>query len=73
MTQKSGKELLKPIGDIIISYRKDQRYTQKQLAKKGGISYITIFNLETGKVDSIQMGTLIKVLNACDRTLDRLI
>lgn len=71
--QKPIKELLQPIADSILSYRKKERMYQSELAKKAGSNGTTISMLEMGKLDNIKLDTLINILNACDIKVTRIL
>lgn len=61
VTSKTGVKL---IGKRIKNFRIDYQLTQKQLAEKSGVSLRSIQRFEKG--EDIQMGNLIKLLNALD-------
>ena len=50
---------------IVRKARERQGLTMKQLAAKAGVNYVTIWNIETGKVDP-RMDTMLKIMRALD-------
>ena len=58
------KDVKSEIGQLVKSYRKQQRLTQQELADQLALSRITIQNLESGK--NFTIDTLLKVFNHFD-------
>ena len=58
------KEVKAEIGQLVKSYRKQQKLSQQDLAEKLDLSRITIQNLESGK--NFTIDTLLKVFNHFD-------
>lgn len=46
--------------------------TQEELSTSAGISRTTVSNIENGKIDNIQLGTLKKIAAALDSTVQEL-
>ena len=70
MEQKAPLELIAQVKELVLQYRKENRYNQSLFAKKAGVSVPTIFNIENDKLDSYSLGVLTRMINACDKTLD---
>ena len=58
------KDVKSEIGQLVKSYRKQQKLTQQELADQLELSRITIQNLESGK--NFTIDTLLKVFNHFD-------
>jgi transcriptional regulator with XRE-family HTH domain len=58
------KDVKSEIGQLVKSYRKQQKLSQQDLAEELELSRITIQNLESGK--NFTIDTLLKVLNYFD-------
>jgi transcriptional regulator with XRE-family HTH domain len=58
------------IGPKIRQLRKEKKLTQNELAKRAGISRVTLGKLERGEIVSISIGTLDIVLNALGHEID---
>ena len=69
---KSLEELQKQLGERLKLRRISRNYSQKELAKKAGVSLKTLRNLEHGNGSSVE--TLLRTLKALDATnvLDQL-
>lgn len=69
---KTPDELQKQLGERLKLRRINHNYSQKELAKKAGISLKTLRNLEHGNGSSVE--TLVRTLKALDATnvLDQL-
>lgn len=52
--------------------RVSKKLTQEELAEKSGVSRGTIAALESGKERSVLTGTLVKLADALDTTVDNL-
>lgn len=46
--------------------------TQEELATSAGVGRVTISNIEKGKINSVQLGTLKKIAAALDSTVQEL-
>lgn len=57
----------------IKKYRKKLSLTQEALARKADISYNTVIKLESKGITDPRMGTLKKLANALDISIDNLI
>ncbi|MCL2341792.1 MAG: helix-turn-helix transcriptional regulator [Firmicutes bacterium] len=66
-TEEEEKEMQQEMAIIqqIIDTRKNKKLTQAQLSKKSGVRQPVIARMEKG-VNSPQLNTLIKILNALD-------
>jgi transcriptional regulator with XRE-family HTH domain len=58
------KDVKSEIGQLVKSYRKEQKLSQQELADQLELSRITIQNLESGK--NFTIDTLLKVFNHFD-------
>ncbi len=61
------------IAKNIKKYRKKLGLTQEALSRKADISYNTIIKLEAGAIINPRMDTLIKLAEALELSLDKLI
>ena len=52
--------------------RQEKRMSQEELALKSGVSRATISALENGTERYVMMGTLVKLANALDTTIDKI-
>lgn len=52
--------------------RVKNNYSQTDLSIKAGVSRTTISNIENGKIDNIQLGTLKKIAAALNSTVEEL-
>jgi len=50
------------IGKLIRKERKERKMTQKELAKKAGLSRATIINIEKGRFGSLSFASILSVL-----------
>jgi len=57
------------LGEVIKYHRKISSLSQKELAELAGVGKTVIFDIEKGK-DTIQLSTLLKVLNVLNIKLD---
>ncbi|MHA2219362.1 MAG: helix-turn-helix domain-containing protein [Candidatus Hodarchaeales archaeon] len=57
----------------IKKYRKKLGLTQEALARKADVSYNTIIKLETGGIKDPRVSTIIKVANALEISIDKLV
>ena len=72
IAEKCNIMLIK-IGLNITHYRKSRNMTQKQLAKKAGVSIITIANIENiNKLYNIKLITLFDIADALNISADKL-
>lgn len=53
-------------------YREKNNYSMKELSKKSGVSYKTLWKIEHGDVEDITLPTAIKIKKALGITLDQL-
>lgn len=53
--------------------RKESKLTQAELAEKAGVSRVTISRLESGKLKETTLGTLSRIAQALQVTVDDLI
>ena len=60
------------MGYKIKELRVSKKLTQEELAEKSGVSRGTIAALESGKERSVLTGTLVKLADALDTTVDNL-
>lgn len=60
------------MGYKIKEARQEKRMSQEELALKSGVSRATISALENGTERYVMMGTLIKLANALDTTIDKI-
>lgn len=63
-----GYDIYKEISELVISSRGEQRLTQKQLAKKSGLTQANISNIEKG-VNRPTIDTLKKIADALGKRL----
>lgn len=52
--------------------RVKKNWSQTDLSKNSGVCRLTISNIENGKIDSTQLGTLKKIASALDSTVQEL-
>ena len=52
--------------------RREQNLTMQELAKRSGVSYVTIANAEAGKAVNVTASTAIKLADALHCSLDYL-
>jgi transcriptional regulator with XRE-family HTH domain len=64
--EKSGREIIRELGKRYINYRKQIGYTQKEVARKSGLSVFTISSFENGSSTGITLASFIKLLRAID-------
>lgn len=60
------------MGYKIKEARQEKRMSQEELALKSGVSRATISALENGTERYVMMGTLVKLANALDTTIDKI-
>ena len=60
------------MGYKIKEARQEKRMSQEELALKSGVSRATISALENGSERYVMMGTLVKLANALDTTIDKI-
>lgn len=60
------------MGYRIKEVREERGMTQEELEKKSGVSRVTISGLENGTTRNTTTGTLLKIANALDTTIDRI-
>lgn len=71
--RKPKQNPVSPIGLKIKELRKQQKLTQRDLAKKSGVSYSTLTKIETGVVQNSTIELLKKLATALGTTLDQLV
>lgn len=64
--EKSGSDIIRELGKRYSEYRKQMRYTQKEVAEKSGLSVFTISSFENGSSTGITLASFIKLLRAID-------
>jgi transcriptional regulator with XRE-family HTH domain len=62
--EKSGSEIIRELGTKYSDYRKRMGHTQKEVARKSGLSIFTISSFENGSSTGITLASLIKLLRA---------
>ncbi len=60
---------LSSLAECVLYHRKKSGLTQTELAKFAGVGKTVIYDIEHGKI-SIQLNTLIKILNVLNITLE---
>lgn len=60
------------MGNKIREYRKKKKMTQTELAKKSGVSRVTISQLENGLERNTSSSTLLALAKALDSTVDQI-
>lgn len=66
------KELQMGMHTQLQEWRKKQGLSLRQLAKKSGVHHMSLFRLESGRLDP-QLSTLLKLCAALDITLNQLV
>ncbi|MDR2918571.1 MAG: helix-turn-helix domain-containing protein [Tannerella sp.] len=64
--EKSGSDIIRELGNRYSDYRKRMGYTQKEVAKKSGLSVFTISSFENGSSTGITMASFVKLLRSID-------
>ena len=64
--EQSGSDLIRQLGKRYGDYRKRMGFTQKEIAKKSGLSVFTISSFENGSSTGLTMATFIKLLRAIE-------
>ncbi len=64
--ENSGGDIIRELGKRYSDYRKRMKYTQKDIAKKSGLSVFTISSFENGSSIGITLASFIKLLRAID-------
>ena len=57
----------------LVKLRKQRRWSQEKLAVESGISYNTIIKIERGGIKNPKIETVIKLADALDVSVDKLI
>lgn len=52
--------------------REEAKMTQQQLSEKSGVSRVTIVSLENGTSNNVTIGTLKKLADALDKTINQI-
>lgn len=58
------------IGEQIAKLRKEQKFTQQQLAQKVGTTRQSISKLERGNIDKISLQLFVKILEALNHEVE---
>lgn len=61
------------LGERIKKLRNEKVLTQEELARKAGIPYATLMKIENGQVKNPTVGTLKKIADALEVTVDYLL
>lgn len=56
---------LKAMGERLQALRKGKNYSQRELARRSGLTHTTISAIEAGRIDP-SLGTLKRILSACE-------
>lgn len=64
--EQSGSDIIRLLGKRYSEYRKRMEYTQKEVAKKSGLSVFTISSFENGSSTGVTLASFIKLLRAID-------
>lgn len=64
--EKTGSEIIREVGLRFSNYRKRMKFTQKEVAKKSGLSVFTISSFENGSSTGITLASFLKLLRAID-------
>lgn len=64
--EQSGSDIIRQLGKRYSEYRKRMEYTQKEVAKKSGLSVFTISSFENGSSTGVTLASFIKLLRAID-------
>ena len=64
--EQSGSDFIRQLGKRYRDYRKRMGYTQKEVAKKSGLSVFTISSFENGSSTGVTLASFIKLLRAID-------
>jgi transcriptional regulator with XRE-family HTH domain len=56
---------LKAMGERLKALREDKSYSQRELARRSGLTHTTISAIEAGRIDP-SLGTLRRILGACE-------
>lgn len=57
----------------LVKLRKQKSWSQEKLAVESGISYNTIIKIERGGIENPKIGTVIKLANTLEVSLDELV
>lgn len=60
-------EIIARFGAQYRMYRKMARLTQKEVAKRAGLSTITLYKFETGVAQDLSLSTLIRLMRVIDQ------
>lgn len=60
------------VNNNLSEVRKDKGLTQEELAKKSGISRVTIANIERGAVTNLKISTMLSLANTLDSTVEEI-
>ncbi len=64
--EKSGSDIIRELGKRYSDYRKQMKYTQKDVSEKSGLSVFTISTFENGTSTGITLASFIKMIRAID-------
>ena len=57
----------------LVKIRKQKKWSQEKLAAESGISYNTLIKIERGGIENPKIGTVIKLADALDVSIDKLV
>lgn len=60
------------VNNNLSEIRKAKGLTQKELAKKSGVSRVTIANIERGAVTNLKISTMLSLANALGVTVEEI-
>ena len=66
INELSESDIIRIAGGRLREYRLNARLTQKELAARAGVSYMTVSQLESGKCRNITMTNFLALLRALD-------
>lgn len=64
--EQSGSDIIRQLGKRYSNYRKRMGFTQKEVAKKSGLSVFTISTFENGSLTGVTLASFLKLLRAID-------
>lgn len=64
--EQTGSDIIRQLGKRFSVYRKRMGFTQKDVAKKSGMSIFTISSFENGSSTGVTLTTFIKLLRSID-------
>ena len=60
------------MGSKVREYREKMNMTQEELAKKSGVSRVTISSIESGRAENTTSKTLLRIATALNATVDEI-